>query len=62
MIELIRANSNHPHFIELVKYLDADLEQRDGDEHSFYAQYNKVDNLKYVVVLTKTVYPLAAVL
>ena len=39
MIRTIRTNSEDPDFIELVKYLDADLVIRDGNEHSFYAQF-----------------------
>jgi GNAT superfamily N-acetyltransferase len=50
MIELIRTNSDNKDFIELVKYLDAELAFRDGDEHSFYAQFNKIDKIKYVIV------------
>ncbi len=50
MIELIRTNSDNKDFIKLVKYLDADLAVRDGDEHSFYAQFNKIDKIKYVIV------------
>ncbi|TMI86378.1 MAG: GNAT family N-acetyltransferase [Bacteroidetes bacterium] len=49
MLELIRTNSDNADFIELVKRLDADLAQRDGNEHSFYAQFNKIDKIKYVV-------------
>lgn len=47
---LIRTDSDNQDFITLVKYLDADLAKRDGDDHSFYAQFNKVDKLKHVVV------------
>jgi GNAT superfamily N-acetyltransferase len=50
MIKLIRTDSNNQDFIELVKYLDADLAQRDGNDHSFYNQFNKIDKLKHVVV------------
>jgi putative acetyltransferase len=50
MIKLQRTDSSHPHFIDLVRLLDADLAERDGSEHSFYAQYNKIDKIKYVVV------------
>lgn len=46
----IRTDSNNPDFQELVKLLDEDLRIRDGDEHSFYAQYNKTDTIKNVVV------------
>ena len=50
MIKIIRTDSDNKDFIELVKYLDADLAERDGDDHSFYAQFNKIDKIKYVVV------------
>ncbi len=50
MVRTIRTNSDHPDFRELVRQLDADLKIRDGDDHSFYDQFNKVDNIKYVVV------------
>ena len=50
MITIKRTNSDNKDFIELVKFLDADLARRDGKEHSFYAQFNKIDKIKYVVV------------
>ena len=50
MISLLRTNSENTDFVELVKLLDADLAIRDGKDHSFYAQYNKIDNIKHVVV------------
>jgi len=50
MIKIIRTNSDNKDFIELVKYLDVDLAERDGKDHPFYAQYNKIDKIKYVVV------------
>jgi len=50
MIEIIRTDSNNTDFIELVKYLNADLAERDGDDHSFYSQFNKIDKIKHVVV------------
>lgn len=50
MIRLIRTDSDNQDFIELVKHLDADLAERDGDEHSFYDQFNKVGKIKYVVI------------
>ena len=49
-IKLIRTNSDNPDFIELVKYLDAYLAEKDGDDHSFYNQFNKIDKIKYAVV------------
>ena len=49
-IELTRTNSTNKDFISLVRLLDADLVIRDGDDHPFYAQYNKLDSIKYVIV------------
>ncbi|MES3017771.1 MAG: GNAT family N-acetyltransferase [Bacteroidota bacterium] len=50
MLKLIRTNSENHDFRELVKHLDADLAIRDGSEHAFYAQFNKVDMIKHVVL------------
>ena len=50
MIKTVRTNSDNPDFISLVKLLDADLAIRDGEDHPFYAQYNKIDKIKYAVV------------
>ncbi|MGV3541410.1 MAG: GNAT family N-acetyltransferase [Rufibacter sp.] len=50
MVELLRTDSSNTDFAELVSLLDADLHVRDGDDHSFFAQFNKIDALKYVVV------------
>jgi len=58
MIIITRTNSDNHHFIELVKSLDADLAKRDGEEHSFYAQFNKIDNIKYVVLAFENGKPL----
>ncbi len=59
MIKLIRANSDNPDFINLVKQLDAYLAEKDGNEHSFYAQYNKIDKIKYAIVAYENDIPLA---
>ncbi len=50
MIRIKRTNSEDRDFIGLVRHLDADLAERDGDDHAFYAQFNKIDKIKYVVV------------
>jgi len=49
-MKLIRTNSENKDFKALVKQLDAYLAVTDGDDHSFYDQFNKLDNIKYVVV------------
>jgi len=58
MIHILRTNSDHHDFIELVKLLDADLAQRDGEEHSFYAQFNTIDKIKYVALAYENEKPL----
>ena len=50
MLKIVRTNSSDKDFIALVKLLDADLQIRDGEDHPFFAQYNKLDNIKYAVV------------
>lgn len=50
MITLARTNSGDKDFRKLVTELDAELKIRDGEDHSFYSQFNKVDKIRYVVV------------
>ncbi len=50
MLTSIRTNSDNTDFIAMVKELDADLAIRDGNEHAFYAQFNKIQSIKNVVV------------
>jgi GNAT superfamily N-acetyltransferase len=50
MIRLIRTNSENPLFINLVRDLDIELALVDGEDHSFYSQFNKIDKIRYVVV------------
>lgn len=50
MILLTRTTSDNPDFQSLVLLLDKELAIRDGDDHAFYSQYNKIVNIKNVVV------------
>ncbi len=50
MIQLKRTNSDDETFQLLVKELDKELAVRDGNEHAFYAQYNKLNLIKHAVV------------
>lgn len=59
MIRINRTNSEDPDFVQLVKELDAYLAIKDGDEHDFYDQFNKLDSIKHVVVLYKEDEPVA---
>jgi putative acetyltransferase len=50
MITTKRTNANDMTFRSLVGELDAELKVRDGEEHSFYAQFNKIDKIRHVVL------------
>lgn len=50
MIKLIRTDSLNKDFQKLVVSLDQDLQIRDGDEHAFYNQFNKIDKINHVVI------------
>jgi len=50
MLSLIRTGSHHPDYQKLVALLDADLRVRDGDDHAFYAQFNKSDAIQHVIL------------
>lgn len=50
MVQLIRTDSTNAAFQVLVRLLDQDLGERDGAEHAYYAQFNKIDQLQHVVV------------
>ena len=49
-MNIIRMTSENSDFQNLVTKLDKVLAILDGDDHAFYAQFNKTDNLKNVVV------------
>ncbi|MBE8712760.1 GNAT family N-acetyltransferase [Sphingobacterium sp. KB22] len=49
-MSLVKTDSSDRDFRSLVKELDSDLKIRDGDEHDFYHQFNKIDALKQVLV------------
>ena len=50
MYNYIRTNAENAGFLQLVRELDADLRIRDGEDHLFYAQFNKIDTIKYTVI------------
>lgn len=50
-VQIVRADSSNLEFQALVTLLDTDLAIRDGDDHAFYAQFNKTDKLKHVVLI-----------
>lgn len=50
MITIRRTDSENKEFISLVSRLDTELAGRDGADHVFYAQFNKINMLRQVVV------------
>ncbi len=57
MITITRTDSDNNDFRSLVILLDKELSERDGNEHTFYAQFNKIDKIKHAVVACKNEQP-----
>ena len=51
MMQIKRTDSSDLDFQSLVRELDADLKTRDGEEHAFFATFNKIDSINHVVVV-----------
>ncbi|NDC42864.1 MAG: GNAT family N-acetyltransferase, partial [Chitinophagia bacterium] len=49
-LNIVRTTANNLHFRALVQALDADLAQRDGDDHPFFAQFNGLTEIHHVIV------------
>ena len=60
MYTFIRADSSNENFKKLVLLLDKELAIRDGEEHAFYDQFNKIENIKHVIVAYANEQPVAA--
>lgn len=50
MYKIKRTDSDNSDFQRLVTALDKDLAIRDGEDHAFFAQFNKIAAIKHVVV------------
>ncbi|MFM9838484.1 MAG: GNAT family N-acetyltransferase [Cyclobacteriaceae bacterium] len=57
-MELKRTTSQNIDFQSLVSLLDKDLSLRDGEDHSFYAQFNKIDKINEVIVAYENTLPI----
>jgi len=53
MVIKLRTNAQNKDFIQLVRQLDSGLKITDGDDHSFYDQYNQLEEINHVVVFYK---------
>jgi len=59
MEAILRTDASNNDFIELVAALDDELAERDGDDHSFYDQFNKIEDIKYAVIFYHNKTPVA---
>ncbi len=59
MWHLKRTNSTSVDFQQLITLLDKDLAIRDGDEHAFYAQFNKIVMIQHAIVAYSNKQPIA---
>ncbi|SEH48391.1 GNAT family N-acetyltransferase [Chryseobacterium culicis] len=50
-MHILRTDSTHKDFQNLVKSLDATLSEHNGDHDDFFAQYNKIDTIKNCVIV-----------
>lgn len=50
MIHCTRTDSGNEDFRALVRLLDRELAERDGADHAFFAQFNKIDHIAHVVL------------
>jgi GNAT superfamily N-acetyltransferase len=59
MVLLKRTDSGDMDFQSLVTLLDAELAFRDGDQHAFYAQFNKTNMIRHTIVAYSDGIPVA---
>ena len=52
MIKIKRTSSSEIDFQNLVSELDWELSTRNGETNEFFAQYNKIDQIKNVIIAT----------
>ena len=50
VLSFIKTDSGSPDFVTLAALLDQDLAIRDGDEHAFYAHFNKAYDIRHVII------------
>ncbi|MBI1221319.1 MAG: GNAT family N-acetyltransferase [Bacteroidetes bacterium] len=47
-----RTNAEDSRILDLVRLLDTELSEYDGDQHAFYDQFNQLHTIQYVVLLS----------
>lgn len=58
-MHIVKTDASQADFKKLVALLDVDLAERDGEEHSFYDQFNQLNLIKYALVAYKNDFPVA---
>ena len=58
MLSLVKTNSDSSDFYSLVALLDAALQERYGEQQSFFSKFNKLDHIHHVIVAYETNQPL----
>ncbi len=53
MLRTKRTTSADPGFVDLVSHLDAYLAEIDGEDHSYYAQFNNIDVLQHCIIVSQ---------
>jgi len=50
MLTIVRTDSTHPDFRQLIIPLDKELQAMYGEEQAFFDQFNKVDMIRHVIL------------
>jgi len=50
MLNIVRTDSTHPDFLQLIVPLDKELQELYGEEQAFFDQFNKVDLIRHVIL------------
>ncbi len=58
MINLIRTNPENIDFSNLIKELDKNLHEINGEEQLLFNEFNKIDMIKHVVIAYENNYPI----
>jgi putative acetyltransferase len=51
MVKLLRTDANNLDFKQLTILLDAGLAITDGEDYTFYSQFNKIEHINYVIIV-----------
>ena len=58
-LEIVKTDNKNTDFIKLIKLLDDDLNERNGESQKQFDKHNKVDNINDVIIVYKDNIPVA---